>query len=52
MATQPRVIEARKRDRRAYELRVQGFKWKEVAERCGYSDPQAGTKRRREARAR
>ena len=39
VATQPRVIEARKRDRRAYELRVQGFKWKEVAERCGYSDP-------------
>ena len=39
VATQPRVIEARKRDQRAYELRVQGFTWKEVAERCGYSDP-------------
>ena len=39
VATQPRVIEARKRDQRAYELRVQGFKWKEVAERCGYSGP-------------
>ena len=38
MATQPRVIEARKRDQRAYELRMQGFTWKEVAERCGYSD--------------
>ena len=38
VATQPRVIEARKRDQRAYVLRVQGFKWKEVAERCGYSD--------------
>ena len=36
MATQPRVIEARKRDRRAYELRVQGLKWREVAERCGF----------------
>ena len=38
VATQPRVIEARKRDQRAYELRVQGFTWKEVTERCGYSD--------------
>ena len=39
VATQPHVIEARKRDQRAYELRVHGFTWKEVAERCGYSDP-------------
>ena len=38
VATQPRVIEARKRDQRAYELRMQGFTWKEVAERCSYSD--------------
>lgn len=38
MATQPRVIEARKRDKRAYELRVEGLTWREVAERCGYSD--------------
>lgn len=38
MATQPRVIEARKRDARAYELRVQGLTWREIAERCGYSD--------------
>ena len=38
MATQPRVIEARKRDRQAYELRVQGLTWRGIAERCGYSD--------------
>ena len=38
MATQPRVVEARKRDRHAYELRVQGLTWREIAERCGYSD--------------
>ena len=38
VATQARVIEARKRDQRAYEMRVQGLTWKEVAERCGHSD--------------
>ncbi len=40
MATQPRVIKARKRDEHAYELRVQGLTWREVAERCGYSHPE------------
>ena len=38
MATQPRVIEARKRDARAFELRVEGLTWRQIAERCGYSD--------------
>ena len=38
IATQPRVIEARKRDRHAYELRVQGLTWKEVAKRSGLRD--------------
>ena len=38
VATQPRVLEARTRDRLAYELRVQGLTWREIAERCGYSD--------------
>ena len=38
MATQPHVIEARKRDARAFELRLQGFTWKEVAKRCGLRD--------------
>ena len=38
VATQPRVIEARERDERAFELRVQGLTWREIAERCGYSD--------------
>ena len=38
VATQPHVIEARKRDARAYELRVQGLTWREVAERSGLRD--------------
>ena len=38
MATQPRVIEARKRDAQAFELRLQGFTWKEVAKRSGLRD--------------
>ena len=38
VATQPHVTEARKRDQRAYELRVQGLTWKEVAERSGLRD--------------
>ena len=38
VVTQPRVIEARKRDQRAYELRTKGLTWREVAERCGHSD--------------
>ncbi len=33
VATQARVIKARKRDERAYELRVQGLTWREIAER-------------------
>ena len=40
VATQPHVIEARKRDQRAYELRLQGLTWKEVAERGGLRDGQ------------
>ena len=38
VATQPHVIEARKRDQRAFELRLEGFTWKEVAERSGLRD--------------
>ena len=38
VATQPHVIEARKRDQRAYELRMQGLTWKEVAQRSGLRD--------------
>ena len=38
VATQPRVIEARKRDQRAYELRMQGLTWKEVAQRSSLRD--------------
>ena len=38
VATQPHVVEARKRDQRAYELRMQGLTWKEVAERSGLRD--------------
>ena len=38
VATQPRVIEARKRDAQAFELRLQGFTWKEVAKRSGLRD--------------
>ena len=38
VATQPHVIEARKRDPQAFELRLQGLTWKEVAERCGLRD--------------
>ena len=39
VVVQPRVIEARKRDRRAFELRMQGLTWREIAERCGHSGP-------------
>ena len=38
VATQPHVIEARKRDQRAYELGMQGFTWKEVAQRSCLRD--------------
>ncbi len=38
VATQPHVVEARKRDERAYELRMQGLTWREVAERSGLRD--------------
>lgn len=38
LATQPHVIEARKRDARAHELRAQGLTWKQVAERSGHRD--------------
>ena len=38
VATQPHVIEARKRDQRAYELRMQGLTWKEVAQRSSLRD--------------
>ncbi len=38
VATQPHVIEARKRDQHAYELRVEGLTWKEVARRSGLRD--------------
>ena len=38
VATQPHVIEARRRDQRAYELRMQRLTWKEVAERSGLRD--------------
>lgn len=37
-ATQPRVIEARTRDARAFELRAQGLTWRHVAERSGHRD--------------
>ena len=37
LATQPRIIQARERAKRAYELRCQGFTYRTVAERCGYS---------------
>ena len=39
VVVQPRVIEARKRDQRAFELRMQGLTWREIAERCGHSGP-------------
>ena len=38
VSTQPHVIEARKRDAEAFELRLQGFTWKEVAKRSGLRD--------------
>lgn len=38
VATQPHVIEARKRDAQAFELRLQGFTWKAVAKRSGLRD--------------
>ena len=38
MATQRRVREVRKRDRHTYELRERGITWREIEERCGYSD--------------
>ena len=38
LATQPRVIEARTRDARAFELRAQGLTWRQVAERSGHRD--------------
>ena len=38
VATQPHVIEARKRDAQAFELRLQGLTWKEVAKRSGLRD--------------
>ena len=38
VATQPHVIEARKRDQHAYELRLKGLTWREVAERSGLRD--------------
>ena len=38
VATQARVIEARKRDQRAFELRLEGLTWKEVANRSGHAD--------------
>lgn len=37
MATQPHIIAARERARRAYELRLQGLVYRRVAELCGYS---------------
>ena len=40
VATQPHVIEARKRDEHAYELRLQGLTWREAAERSGLRDAQ------------
>lgn len=39
VVVQPRVIEARKRDQRAFKLRMQGLTWREIAERCGHSGP-------------
>ena len=38
IVTQPHVIEARKRDEQAYELRWQGLTWREAAERSGLRD--------------
>ena len=38
VATQPHVIEARKRDAQAFELRLKGLTWKEVAKRSGLRD--------------
>ena len=38
VATQPHFIESRKRDQRAFELRFEGFTWKEVADRSGLRD--------------
>ena len=38
VATQPHVIEARKRDQHAYELRLKGLTWREIAERSGLRD--------------
>ena len=40
VATQPHVIEARKRDEHAFELRWQGLTWREAAERSGLRDAQ------------
>ena len=40
VATQPHVIEARRRDEHAYELRWKGLTWREVAERGGLRDGQ------------
>ena len=38
LVTHSRVIEARKHDERAFELRMQGLMWREIAERCGHPD--------------
>ena len=38
VVTQPHVIKARKRDAQAFELRLQGLTWKEVAQGRGLRD--------------